>query len=61
MAVRRRLWRLDRAMAIKYKEILDKLVGPERSEVVITINNKDPREWKEKYPSDEGGREIDQG
>src|SRR4030065_2648159 len=40
---------VDRAMAIKYKEILDKLVGPERSEVVITINNKDPREWKEKY------------
>jgi type I restriction enzyme R subunit len=40
---------VDRAMAIKYKEILDKLVGPERSEVVITINNKDPGEWKEKY------------
>ncbi len=38
----------DRAMAIRYKEILDKLIGPERSEVVITVNNKD-KEWKEKY------------
>ena len=39
----------DRIRAIKYKEILDKLVGPERSEVVITVNNKDSKEWKEKY------------
>ena len=39
----------ERAMAIKYKEILDKLIGPERSEVVITVNNNDPKEWKEKY------------
>jgi type I restriction enzyme R subunit len=39
----------DRIRAIKYKEILDKLVGPERSEVVITVNNKDPKEWKERY------------
>jgi len=39
----------DRAMAIKYKWILDKLIGPERSEVVITVNIDDPQEWKEKY------------
>lgn len=39
----------ERAMAIRYKEILDKLIGPERSEVVITINNDDTPEWKEKY------------
>jgi len=39
----------DRAMAIRYKEELDRLVGPERSEVVITVNNDDPREWKERY------------
>lgn len=39
----------DRAMAIRYKEILDTLIGPERSEIVITVNNKDSREWKEKY------------
>ena len=39
----------DRKMAIRYKEILDKLIGPERSEIVITVNNNDPKEWKEKY------------
>jgi len=39
----------DRIRAIKYKEILDRLIGPERSEVVITVNNRDPKEWKEKY------------
>jgi type I restriction enzyme R subunit len=39
----------ERAMAIKYKEILDKVIGPERSEVVITINNSDSKGWKEKY------------
>ncbi|MCX5845806.1 MAG: HsdR family type I site-specific deoxyribonuclease [Deltaproteobacteria bacterium] len=39
----------DREMAIRYKEIMDKLIGPERSEIVITINNGDPKEWKEKY------------
>ena len=39
----------DRIRAIKYKEILDRLIGPERSEVVITVNNKDSKEWKEKY------------
>jgi type I restriction enzyme R subunit len=39
----------DRIRAIKYKEILDRLIGSERCEVVITVNNKDPKEWKEKY------------
>jgi type I restriction enzyme R subunit len=39
----------ERAMAIKYKEILDKLIGPERSEVVITVNNNDPKDWKDRY------------
>jgi len=39
----------DRQMAIRYKEILDTLIGPERSEIVITVNNKDSKEWKEKY------------
>ena len=39
----------DRATAIRYKQELDKLMAPERSEVVITVNNDDPREWKEKY------------
>ena len=39
----------DRIRAIKYKEILDSLIGPERFEVVITINNKDSKEWKERY------------
>ena len=39
----------ERAIAIKYKGILDKLIGPERSEVVITVNNGDPQEWKEKF------------
>ena len=39
----------DRATAISYKQELDKLIDPERSEVVITVSNEDPREWKEKY------------
>ena len=39
----------DRETAIRYKEIMDKLIGPERSDIVITINNSDPKEWKEKY------------
>jgi type I restriction enzyme R subunit len=39
----------DRAMAIRYKQELDKLIGPKRAEVVITISNEDPRDWKEKY------------
>ena len=39
----------DRATAIQYKRELDKLIDSERSEVVITVNNDDPRDWKEKY------------
>ena len=39
----------DRSMAIRYKQELDKLMDTKRSEVVITVNNDDPREWKEKY------------
>jgi type I restriction enzyme R subunit len=39
----------DRPRAIKYKQELDRLIGPARSEVVITVNNDDPREWKERY------------
>jgi len=39
----------DRVRAIKYKEILDRLIGPERSEVVRTVNNRDSKEWKERY------------
>jgi len=39
----------DRAMAIRYKQELDKVIDTERSEVVITVSNDDPREWKEKF------------
>ena len=49
MALRPRSWLAERTTAIKYKEILDKLIGPERSEVVITVNNSDPQERKQKY------------
>jgi len=39
----------DRAMAIKYKQELDKLIDEKRSEVVITVSHDDSREWKEKF------------
>ncbi len=39
----------DRTRAIRYKQELDKLINPKRSEVVITVNSEDSREWKEKY------------
>ena len=39
----------DRAMAIRYKQELDKLIDPERSEVVITVSSNDSQERKEKY------------
>ena len=39
----------ERETAIRYKEIFDKLVGPERCEIVITVNNDDPSEWKTRY------------
>lgn len=37
----------DRPTAVKYKESLDKLIGENRSTVVMTINNDDPQDWKE--------------
>jgi len=39
----------DRARAIQYKQELDKLIDPERSEVVITVGADDPQGWKENY------------
>jgi len=39
----------DRTRAIQYKQELDKLIDPERSEVVITVSADDPQDWKEKY------------
>ena len=39
----------DRARAIHYKQELDKLIAPERSEVVITVGADDPQDWKENY------------
>ena len=32
-----------------YKNEIDKLIGSERSVVVMTVNNDDSKEWKEKY------------
>lgn len=40
---------LNRQTAVKYKMYLDKLIDPSWSIVVITVNNDDPKEWKEKY------------
>ena len=54
----------DRPTAVKYKEALDKLIGKNRSTIVMTINNADPQEWKEKYrrtPTEEDlltGKEV---
>lgn len=39
----------DREGAVRYKNELDKLIDPERSVVVMTVNNDDSKEWKEKY------------
>jgi type I restriction enzyme R subunit len=39
----------DRDMAERYKQELDKLINPERSEVVMTISSDDPQDRKEKY------------
>jgi type I restriction enzyme R subunit len=39
----------DREGAVMYKNELDKLIDPERSVVVMTVNNDDSKEWKEKY------------
>jgi type I restriction enzyme, R subunit len=39
----------ERETAVMYKEALDKLIDPSWSTVIITVNNDDPQEWKEKY------------
>lgn len=39
----------DRKTAVKYKNILDRFISPERSVVVMTVSNDDPKEWKEEY------------
>jgi len=40
----------DRACVDRYKRAMDKLVPPEASAVVMTINDReDPSDWKEKY------------
>ncbi len=39
----------DRETANKYKKALDKIIDPSRSTIVMTVNNDDPQEWKEKY------------
>lgn len=38
-----------RETAVMYKEALDKLIDHSWSTVIITVNNDDPQEWKEKY------------
>lgn len=54
----------DRPTAVKYKEALNKLIGENRSAIVMTINNDDQQEWKEKYrrtPAEEDhltGKEV---
>ena len=39
----------ERKTAVMYKEAIDKLIDPSWSTVIITVNNDDPSEWKEKY------------
>ncbi len=50
----------DRASAVEYKNALDRILNPEASKVVMTLNpDKDPKEWKEKYDlTDEQEKEI---
>ncbi len=38
-----------RAAADLYKKALDRLVGPDLSELVMTVEREDPEEWREKY------------
>ncbi|HET6514338.1 MAG TPA: type I restriction endonuclease subunit R [Thermodesulfovibrionales bacterium] len=40
---------VDRESTVKYKNTLDRFISPERSVVVMTVGNDDPREWKERY------------
>ena len=46
----------DRECCVLYKNALDKLIGPEASEVVMHIANDDPEEWK-KYNRGKDGEE----
>ncbi len=39
----------ERKTAVMYKGALDKLIDPSWSEVIMTVNNDDPLEWKKKY------------
>ena len=54
----------ERKAADLYKKALDKLLDPSWSEVIITVNNDDPLEWKKKYrrtPQEEdyiSGKEV---
>jgi type I restriction enzyme R subunit len=54
----------ERKTAVLYKEAIDKLVDPSWSEIIMTVNNDDPLEWKKKYhrtPQEEdyiSGKEI---
>ncbi len=54
----------NRRTAVMYKEALDRLIDPSWSTIVMTVNNEDPKEWKDKYrrsPSEEDritGKEI---
>lgn len=39
----------ERKTAVMYKKAMDKLIDPSWSTVVMTVNNDDPKEWKDKY------------
>ena len=39
----------DRESCVLYKEALDKIMPPEESAVVMTIQNDDPKSWKERF------------
>jgi len=38
-----------RKTAVTYKDALDKIIDPAWSAVIMTVNNDDPQEWKQKY------------
>jgi type I restriction enzyme R subunit len=40
---------VDKKTAVMYKNALDKIIDPAWSTVVITVDNDDPKEWKERY------------
>jgi type I restriction enzyme R subunit len=39
----------ERKTAVLYKDALDRLIDPSWSEIIMTVNNDDPLEWKKKY------------